>query len=79
VTPREVCGSGVVSVQVKAGRRTVSTRRTRLRPDCRFRSAVTFRSARRLGRRRLTFEVRFFGNRALTGAKRIRHLRQGAR
>jgi hypothetical protein len=78
-TPREVCGSGVVSVQVKAGRRTISTRRARLRADCTFRSAVTFRSRRRLGRRRLTFEVRFFGNRALTGAGSIRHLRQGGR
>jgi predicted esterase len=63
----EACGSGVVSVQVKSGRRTVSTRRTRLRADCTFASAVAFRASRRLGRGPLAFTVRFFGNRIVTG------------
>ena len=63
----EACGSGVVSVQVKTGRRTISTRRTRLRPDCTFRATVTFRAARRLGRGPLRFTARFFGNRVVTG------------
>jgi hypothetical protein len=59
------CGEGVVSVQVKAGRRTISARRTRLRLDCTFRTSVTFRDARRLGRGGLRFVVRFLGNSTL--------------
>jgi|tagenome__1003787_1003787.scaffolds.fasta_scaffold20953432_3 predicted esterase len=69
VTRGQACGSGVISVQVKAGRRTVSTRRTRVRADCTFRSDVAFRRRARLGRHRLKFTVRFFGNRVLTGAR----------
>jgi hypothetical protein len=63
IAAAEACGSGIVSVQVKAGRRTVSTRRTKLRNTCTFSSAVRFRSPAR----RLTFTVRFFGNRVVTG------------
>jgi hypothetical protein len=55
---------GAVSVQVRAGRLTISTRRARLRPDCTFASRVGFARARR----RLTFSVRFFGNTVLAGA-----------
>ncbi|MDP9385203.1 MAG: tannase/feruloyl esterase family alpha/beta hydrolase [Actinomycetota bacterium] len=60
---------GLVTVQVKAGRRTVSTRRARLRPDCTFRSSVSFAALRRLGRGRLKFTARFQGNGALTAAR----------
>ena len=62
--PAQSCGSGVVEVTVKAGRRTLSTRVARLRGDCTFGSRVTIR--RRHGR--LRFVARFYGNRALTGA-----------
>jgi hypothetical protein len=68
VAAGEACGSGIVSVQVKAGRRTVSTRRTGLRRDCTFRATVTFRRPRRT----LTFTARFFGNRVVTGLRTAR-------
>jgi hypothetical protein len=54
-----------VTVQVKAGRRTISARRAKLRRNCRFASRVTFRKASRLGRGRLKFVVRFSGNGAV--------------
>lgn len=67
VLPRTVsaaqgCAEGFVSVQVKRGARTISTRRVGLKADCGFSSTVTF--ARRL-RGRLTMTVRFLGNAAL--------------
>ena len=58
VTAAEAC-RGTVTVQVKAGRRTISARRAKLRRSCRFASKVTFRRAARLGRGRLKFIVRF--------------------
>jgi hypothetical protein len=64
-TAAESCTSGRVSVQVKAGRRTISARRAKLRRTCRFASRVTFGHARRLGRGRLRFIVRFSGNRVV--------------
>jgi len=60
----QACGSGVVAVQVKLGRRTVSTRRAKLAGDCSFRTSVTFRHRRG----RLKFTARFYGNRALLSA-----------
>jgi hypothetical protein len=62
VTPDYGCGEGVVSVQIKARGRTISTRRVRLRHDCTFRSAVTFRARRRLARGVLRVIARFEGN-----------------
>jgi len=59
------CGRGTVVVQAKAARRTVSTRRVRLRADCSFASSVRFR---RRVRRALTFYVTFGGNDVLTPA-----------
>lgn len=59
---RDSC-SGRVSIQVKAGRRTISLRRARLSSKCRFRRAVTFSNSRRFNQRRsLKFTVRFLGN-----------------
>jgi hypothetical protein len=53
---------GKVQVVVKAGRGfTVSLRTARLRPDCTFRSQVTFRVRNRLGRR-LQVRAIFAGN-----------------
>lgn len=56
------CKGGRVSVQSKVGKKTISTRRVTLRPDCSYRISVTFRNKRRLGRGRLTLRVRFLGN-----------------
>ncbi len=61
------CGEGIVSVQVKVGSRTVSSRRVGLRNDCSYRSTVSFTSRQRLGRSgRLKFTSRFLGNKVLT-------------
>jgi predicted esterase len=68
VTRAQACGSGVVSVQVKRGRRGLSTRRGTLRRDCTFASTIAFRARRLLGHPRLRFVVRFHGNRALLAA-----------
>jgi hypothetical protein len=63
---RTAACAGLVTVQVKAGRNTVSTRRARVSADCRFRSTVAFTARRRLGgHRRLRFFVRFSGNAVL--------------
>jgi hypothetical protein len=67
VTPAQGC-RGTVTVQIKAGRKTVSTRRVRLRSDCSYRSRVTFRIKRRLRPRTLRRSVRFGGN-AVMAAK----------
>ncbi len=64
--PAQACRGGRVSVQVKAPRTTVSTRRAVLRRDCSYRLTTSFRSRDRLGRRgRLRFVARFLGNDAL--------------
>jgi len=71
ILPRGVARSagcrGRLSVQVKARRRTISTRRPFVRHrTCRFASKVRFRTRRRFGRaRRLTVRVRYGGNAAL--------------
>ncbi len=63
VTRTQGCGAGTVSVQIKAGSRTISTRRTTLRGDCSYRSTVSFASRSRLGSTgRLKVTVRFLGN-----------------
>jgi len=57
---------GVVTVQVKAGRNTISTRRAAVNSSCRFRSRVSFAGRHRFGRHtRLRFLVRFAGNAVL--------------
>jgi hypothetical protein len=65
LTRRQGCRSGRVAAQVKRGTRTVSTRRAKISRTCRFRSRVTFRVARRLGRGRLRVTVRWLGNAVL--------------
>jgi hypothetical protein len=61
VAPAQGC-RGTVTVQIKAGRKTVSTRRVRLRSNCNYRSRVTFRIRQRLRPRTLRRTVRFGGN-----------------
>ena len=70
VTAGQACTAGQVSVQVKAGRRTLSTRRTNLRRDCTYTSSVSFASRRRFGSARsLRFRARFLGNNVLKAAR----------
>ena len=70
VTPAQGC-RGTITVQFKAGRKTVSTRRVRLRSNCTYRSRVTFRIQQRLRPRTLRRSVRFGGN-AVMRAKSAR-------
>ena len=55
---------GRVSVQVKRGNVTISTRRVTLSKSCTYSSRVTFANSRRFGRtiKRLKFTARFLGN-----------------
>ena len=67
VTPALGCAEGQVSIQVKAGAKTISTRRANLSRTCTFSSTVTFRDRRRFTRNgRLRFTLRFTGNEVLT-------------
>ena len=71
---------GRVLVQVKRGKRTISSRRVRVRSStCRFTSKVTFRDRARLGTaKKLRFSVRFQGNRVLTPrSARVKTVRIG--
>jgi hypothetical protein len=66
------CAGGRVSVQLKAARKTISTRRVALTSTCAYRSRVTFRSRKRFPRSgRLTVRVRFLGN-AVLGPRRAK-------
>jgi len=66
VTRSQGCGEGIVSVQIKRGAATVSTRRVTLRRDCSYVASVTFRDRSRLGRTgRLKVTARFLGNKVL--------------
>ena len=60
------CADGQVSVQVKAGSKTISTRRADLRRDCTFSSTVRFANRARFTRNgQLRFTLRFTGNEIL--------------
>ena len=57
---------GTVTVQVKAGKKTISTRRAKLSKTCTYRSRVTFRLPARLNPKSLSVVTRFGGNDTLT-------------
>jgi len=60
--PKANC-TGKVSVQVKRGSTTISTRRVFLRKDCTYSVQVSFADARRFaGVKKLKFTARFLGN-----------------
>lgn len=66
VTAALGCADGQVSIQVKAGSKTISTRRADLRRDCSFSSTVRFADRSRFTRNgRLRFTLRFTGNEVL--------------
>jgi hypothetical protein len=55
-----------VTVRIKAGKKTISSRQVKLRSNCTYRSRVTFRLERRLRPRTLRRSVRFGGNAVLS-------------
>ena len=57
--------SGTVTVTIKRGARTISTRRAKLTRICTYASTATFGSRRRLGNGRLRITARFGGNAVL--------------
>ena len=71
VTRKQACAGGDVAVQIKAARKTISTRRVALSRTCSYRSRVTFRSRSRFPKSgKLTVRVRFLGNAVLALAPR---------
>jgi hypothetical protein len=72
-SPALAC-TGKVTVQVKKGKRTISTRRVALRKDCTYRSAVTFKRVKGT----LRFLVRFGGNSAVRATNAKTHRARAA-
>ena len=72
VPPALVC-SGIVSVRFQRGTATISTRLVLLRPDCTYRSQVSFRSRNRLRRGTFRVRARFQGNFFLLPANSSTH------
>jgi hypothetical protein len=64
VSPAKGC-RGVVAVQIKAGSKTISTRRVTLSKDCTYRSRVAFTLPRRLRTRTLRVQATYAGNSVL--------------
>jgi hypothetical protein len=62
VRAAEGCKGGSVSVQFRAGKKTISNRRVGLQRNCTFKSAVTFKIPSRLHPKSLNVLVRFLGN-----------------
>lgn len=61
--------SGTVSVQIKSGTKTISTRRVKVRSDCTYKSSVTFKSRGRLkARGTLKVTARYGGSQFLKSA-----------
>jgi len=70
VPPAQGCSSSsFVSVQIKAGGNTISTRRVKLSATCKYKSSVTLKTPSRFGKHRsLRFTARFSGGRFLLPA-----------
>jgi hypothetical protein len=78
VAPATACTGGKVSVVIKRGSKTVSSRKTTLRSDCTFRSSVRFSRKRTDVRGRLKVTVRFLGNATLQkSGRKTRTVRAG--
>jgi len=77
---RSVGCTGRVSVQIKRGSTTLSTRRVTLAKDCTYSTRVLFANARRFARaKRLKFTARFLGNNRVlptTAAARFARVRR---
>jgi hypothetical protein len=75
VTRAQGCAGGEVAVQIKAARKTISTRRVALTSTCGYRSRVSFRSRKRFPKSgRLTVRARFLGS-AVVGPRRAPSVR----
>ena len=72
VLPAAGC-KGTVDVSFKAGRKTVSSRRVKLKSDCRYSSKVTFRLPRRLNPKTLAVVVIYGGNAVVEGLTARKH------
>jgi hypothetical protein len=77
VTAAQACRDGSVSVQVKAGAKTISTRRVEIKRDCSFVTTVTFKDRKRFTKSgKLKFTLRFTGNLTLSRSTAVvRNLR----
>lgn len=63
------CADGIVAIQVKAGRKTLSNRRVKLTKSCTFSQKVSFRSRQRFAKNgKLKFTARYAGNDVLDNA-----------
>lgn len=63
------CADGIVAIQVKAGRKTLSNRRVKLTRSCTFSQSVSFRSRSRFASNgKLKFTARYAGNDVLDNA-----------
>lgn len=60
---------GRISVQTKNGKKTISTRRAKLRSDCTAKRKLKFSLPDRVGNGRLRLTVRFLGNKRLKPAR----------
>ncbi len=70
--------SGTVTVQIKSGTKTVSTRRVKVGSNCNYRSSVSFKSRGRLkARGTLKVTARYGGNQFLRTASRSAKARYG--
>jgi hypothetical protein len=70
--------AGTVTIQIKAGSKTISTRRARVRGDCGYKRGVTFKSRKRLrSRGTLKVTARYGGNQVLKPAGKTIHVRAG--
>lgn len=62
----EACGAGVITTSVKAGKKTISTRRVNLKSNCTYSSTTSFKNRSRFGKAsKLKLTVRFGGNSVL--------------
>lgn len=62
----EACGTGVISTSVKAGKKTISTRRVNIKSNCTYSSTTSFKNRSRFGKAsKLKITVRFGGNSVL--------------
>ncbi len=66
------CAAGFVAIQFKAGKKTVSTKRVRIRRDCTYRSTKAFNLPERLNPERLRVQAIFAGNSVLTSRRSAR-------
>jgi Ca2+-binding RTX toxin-like protein len=70
VSTADGCGKGTVTVQIKAGSRTISARRVSLRKDCTYSSVTTFGNHARFGSSSvLHYAIQFTGSAVLRHTK----------